>query len=1131
MHLIDATVILSSTDLTGFLDCPHLTQQELAATRGQVERPLRNDPELELITRLGTEHEERHLAGYRGGGKLVVAITTPTASVEAYRAAKERTLEAMRSGADVIYQATLFDGRWLGYADFLEKVERSSKLGSYSYEVVDTKLARSAKAAALLQTCLYSELLASVQGADPEWMHLVLGDGSRPRFRVSDYRAYLHHAKARLEAVAGAGPVQTYPEPVEHCGVCRWNEVCEQRWRDDDNLVLVAGLQRSQARKLVSSGVTTVASLAANPADLSATGIGRPTLDRLRRQARLQVEERETGQPTYELLQPERPELGLALLPPPSEGDLFFDMESDPWALDTGLEYLFGIVEIEVGKPRFRPFWGHDRADEKRAFEAFIDFVMQRLALFPDLHVYHYAPYEPSALKRLMGRHGTRESEVDRLLRGQVLVDLYQVVRQSLLASRESYSLKDIEALYMPARQGAIAEAGSSIVAYEQWIASHDQKLLDAIAQYNEEDCLSTWRLRDWLEERRTEAATTFGIEILRPGPVEPEAGEKLKEWEQEIQDLSDRLTDGVTLPPARSDRASSGRWLLGQQLWWHRREQKSDWWSYYERLTMTDEELLDDSEAMGGLTYEREVGSIKRSLLHRYSFPPQDHKIGLGMSPIDPRTKKPAGEVHAFDNIEGWIDLRRGVGSAVPHPNALIPPTPIEDRVLRDAIRRVAESVVTNGIDGPGSYKAVRELLLLRRPSIQGVESGAGLAEIDESATDAALGLVNRLNTSYLAIQGPPGTGKTRLGARMIVDLVVAGRRVGITATSHKVISHLLDAVCDESERRGHPLRALQKAAADQRCGTQEVKSTESNADVDDALAAAEVDVVAGTAWLFAREEMEGTLDFLFVDEAGQMSLANVIAASTAASNIVLLGDPNQLSQPSKGWHPEGADLSALDHVLDGSQTISDERGLFLAVTWRMHPDICGFISEVAYESRLESGPDCSRQIVGGQGPLSGTGLRYIPVVHTGNRTSSLEEVVAVTDAYGALVGRTWTDQAGNERPLMKDDILVVAPYNAQVALLANRLPDGARVGTVDKFQGQEAPVVFYSMATSTAAEAPRGMDFLYSLNRLNVAISRAQGLAILVCSSALMDVKAHTPEQMRLANALCRLVEVTKT
>src|SRR5260370_15193376 len=317
MHLVDVHVILSASDLTGFLECTHLTQQEMAATRGEIERPERSDPELELITRLGTEHEERQLARYRDEGKSVVAMPSPTASRDSYLEAHGRTLEAMRTGADVIYQATLFDGRWLGYADFLEKADRPSRLGNHSYEVVDTKLARSAKAAALLQTCLYSELLAGLQGAYPESMYLVLGDGSRPRLRVSDYRAYLHHAKARLEAVAGAGPIPTYPEPVEHCGVCRWSKVCEKRGRDDDNLAMVASLQRSQARKLVSVGVTTVASLASSPAGLSATGIGGPTLNRRRWRARPPGEGGGQGHPPRDVLPAESPPPRRPLPSPP----------------------------------------------------------------------------------------------------------------------------------------------------------------------------------------------------------------------------------------------------------------------------------------------------------------------------------------------------------------------------------------------------------------------------------------------------------------------------------------------------------------------------------------------------------------------------------------------------------------------------------------------------------------------------------------------------------------------------------------------------------------------------------------------------------------------------------------------
>ncbi len=521
MHLTGGRLILSAGDLTGFLECPHLTQQELGATRGEIAPPERDDPELALIARHGDEHEAAYLAGYVTAGNTVARIETRSASLEAYTKAHDETLEAMRAGYDVIYQATLFDGHWLGYADFLERVDVPSELGAHSYEVIDTKLARSAKAAALLQTSLYSELVAGMQGRAPEWMHLALGDGTRPRFRVNDYRAYLHHAKARLESVTAGAPIKTYPEPVEHCGVCRWAKVCEQRWRDDDSLILVAGLSRSQARKLDAVGVRTVGWLAMSDGDLSATGIGATTLARLRLQAQLQVKERETGKPDYVLIRPERPDLGLALLPSPTEADLIFDLESDPWALDGGLEYLFGVLDIAGN---VKPIWAHDRDQEKVAFEAFVDLVIARLDANLAMHVYHYAPYEQNALKRLMGRHGTREAEVDRLLRGEVLVDLYRVVKQSLIASRESYSLKDIEALYMGKRQDAISEAGSSIVAYESWIDRRERSILDAIAAYNEQDlpqpgCCATG-LKTAGRKRRPSSGSSFpGRQGSHEGP------------------------------------------------------------------------------------------------------------------------------------------------------------------------------------------------------------------------------------------------------------------------------------------------------------------------------------------------------------------------------------------------------------------------------------------------------------------------------------------------------------------------------------------------------------------------------------------------------------------------------------
>ncbi len=446
---------------------------------------------------------------------------------------------------------------------------------------------------------------------------------------------------------------------------------------------------------------------------------------------------------------------------------------------------------------------------------------------------------------------------------------------------------------------------------------------------------------------------------------------------------------------------------------------------------------------------------------------------------------------------------------------------------VLRDAIARVAEWSVANGIDAPGRYRAVRDLLLGVPPRIHDVRVGDALRRPGEDAIGAATRLVRGLDCSCLPIQGPPGTGKTFTSAAAIVDLIVAGKRVGITANSHAVITNLLDAVMCAAAKRKVVITAMQRIDG-AGCSHPDVTAVNDSKTVESALAAGEVQLVAGTAWLFARPGMEESLDHLFVDEAGQMSLANVVAVGTATRNLVLVGDPQQLSQPSTGTHPAGAGVAALEHLLDGQDTVPPERGLFLESTYRMHPDISAFVSALSYEDRLFSVDACRRQRVVGGGALGGHGLRWLPVEHAGNKLSSDEEAAAVARCYESLVGGRWIGANGVERPITIDDVLVVAPYNAQVHAIGRLLPPGARVGTVDKFQGQEAAIVIVSMATSSAADAPRGLEFLLSTNRLNVAVSRARAMAIVVASPTLLTTECRSLPQIQLVNGLCRYVEL---
>ena len=1140
----DGTLIVSATDLVGFLACDHLATLELGRVEGLWERPTRtDDPTIALIQEKGDLHESAYLASLRGQGLTVIEIARESLRTpEDLRVAQATTLDAMQAGADVIFQATFFDGRWRGHADFLfKRPDRPSPLlGGWSYDVADTKLARSVKGGAILQMCVYAALLEGLQGIAPQWLHVITGDGARHPHRTADFAAYFRHVRARFDARLSAGldidSAATYPDPVDHCRVCTWFPMCMDRRRADDHLSIVAGIRRSDTKRLVGAGVPTLSALAVVAPERAIDGIPARQLTRIREQARLQLDGRTAGDLRFELIPPEAADTGrgLAALPQPSPWDLFFDIEADPWATEVGLEYLLGVVEDVDGQPHYLDIWATTQEEEKAAFERFIKLVMERLDAHPEMHVYHYGGYESGAIKRLMHRHGVCLDEVDRLLRGDVLVDLLNVVRQGIRASVESYSLKQIEKFYMPQREGPVTEAGFSVVAFETWLKEGDRAILDGIAAYNRDDCVSTWLLRGWLETRRSEAVARWpDLTWDRPVAAVSEPSSTLTDWLIQVGRRVEALTAG--LAPNDHSSEAEGRRLLADLLDWHRREEKSQWWRWFElRDDLTIEELARERDALAGLTFEGEFDGDGLMRHRRYRFDPQDHGFHEGDQPLDKETGRGAGTIVAIDDVRGIVELKRARTSTWPHPLALIPGAPIESRAQRDALSRVADAVVEDGIDGDGAFRAIRDLLLRLPPRrANGVDSR--LVEPGEVVVTAARRLALELDHGVLPIQGPPGTGKTFTGARMILDLVRAGKTVALTAQSHKTISNLLEAVSSAAKEESVAFRAIQKAGEeDEHAGDLDgVTRVGTNEEVAEALCAGTVEIVAGTGWLLARPEFDGAFDVLFVDEASQMSLANAVAIGTCARSIVLIGDQNQLPMVTQGVHPVGAAASSLEHIVGSALTVPADRGLFLATSRRMHPDVNAFISAAFYDDRLETHPDTRRRVVDGEHPiLSGSGVRWLPVRHTGNGPRSKEEAEVVAAAVKDLIGMTWAAGDGLHRQITVDDVIVVAPYNAQVAEIQAALERSigfrGNVGTVDKFQGREGVVAIYSMASSSREDAPRDMTFLYSRNRLNVAISRAQSLAVLVASPTLLDAGCRTPEQMHLVDAMCRFVEL---
>ncbi|HYN10027.1 MAG TPA: TM0106 family RecB-like putative nuclease [Vicinamibacterales bacterium] len=1131
------------TDLANFLACRHKTALDIRVVMDGLAEPHWTDPIADLLRERGEEHERQYVQWLRNSGWHVVDLSDLPDRIA-------KTVEAMRAGVDVIVQPALALDEWFGFADVLRRVEGPSRLGSWSYEAHDTKLARETRASTVLQLCVYSELIEGVQGVAPERFCVVMpasGSGATPfaveTHRVSDYSAYYRFIKARLRSFTGAVP-DTYPEPVEHCQVCRWWQECDRQRRNDDHLSFVSGISRLQRDELGAQGVTTLAQLAGMPLPFVPSRGHSATYQRVREQARLQLQQRTENRPVYELLEVKEKE-GLSLLPEPSPGDLFLDLEGDPFARPSsgadepgGREYLFGLGRVEFeadGRFEYDRWWAHTDDEEREAFEAVISAIQSAMTAHPGAHVYHFGAYEPAALKRLMGRYAVRGPDLDRLLREERFVDLLAVIRRALRAGVESYSIKRLEDFYEFERQIALEKADASRRGIERALEVNAPGVItpvmrQAVEEYNRDDCRSTHELREWLESLRT-GLERRGTLVPRPQMAASEVPETVTELEQRAEELRQRLV--IDLPAANRSPDEQERWVLAYLVDFHRRENKASWWEYYRLRDLAEEELRDEPKAVAGMVFDRRVGDVLNkktrqptgSVIDRYTYPEQeldlDDDDGLTL-----KDERDFGTIVALDRIARTMDVKKGREMVSVHPTSVFSFTHFNTDVLQRSLFALAEEVMVNG-GGEGARSCGRELLFRRPPRLTDApfEQAAG-----ESAVDFAVRAARVLDRSVLAVQGPPGSGKTYTGARMICDLVQRDRlRVGVTANSHKVIRNLLEAVRRAATDEGIDIRLFQKWGE----AKDEDPSIEAFADNKKALEALASGpaVLGGTAWLWASPAAVGAVDVLIVDEAGQMSLANVLAASRAAKSLVLLGDPQQLDQPRKGSHPDGVDVSALEHVLGGARVMPPEQGIFLPETWRLAPAICRFTSEAFYEGKLNPRLDLQHQVLGCEPDFCGAGLWVVEVTHEGNQTHSVQEIERIKDLVTALLDQAsrWTDRHRQVRHLTRADVLIVAPYNAQVTRLGEALEThGVAVGTVDKFQGQEAPVVVYSMATSRPEDAPRGLAFLYSLNRLNVATSRARCACILVASPRLFEPECRTPAHMRLASALCRYREL---
>jgi predicted RecB family nuclease len=1116
--------LLTPSKITAWLDCAHFLTLQHEVEAGV--RTVESSPFGEMAQMLldkGLEHERAVLERYRAEGLSVFEVPDrDKANNESFQQWVDRVGDVLSDGHDVVFQMPFVHEGIRGIADFLRRVDDADGDG-FTWEPIDAKLARNAaKPGHVLQLCFYAEAIEATTGRLPELLRIELGSGRSETVRVADVLAYWRRLRGQLATLLTQGAeVDTRPKPCDHCQFCEFELVCEDQWRAADSLVHVAGLRSADRLTLQQNGVTTIAALAELDRDITTLDPARR--DTFVRQARLQVQARNTPdeKPPFELLETRastdpladdldaRDQIGFAALPAPDDGDVFLDFEGHPfWHADAELFFLFGLIERSpAGAWEFTGFWAHTKEEEAVATKALIDHLTERRAQFPDMHVYHYNHTERSSLERLVKEHGVAELALEQLITTGQFVDLLPIVKGAMQVGVEGYGLKHIERLTDYERGHDIDKGSGAVVEYEAWMRSNEQPMLDRIAAYNEDDVRATRELRDWLVTQRP-AGMPWRPAVL--GRDEPDA------------ELDARIEALHAFGPGTVEH------LLGDLLGYWRRERRVVSADAY-RLSIADE--VDQFESLSAITrltfqgFEPQVlrnGKPAKWPWARFTFPTQ---------PIDVEITRGSKLIVAVNEQE-WvfftvaeIDADAGhlavtwdgeAAEKAIYPSSLVHYEWFREGAKLTALEELADEMLAGRADRV-AHAILRRDLPAFEPG-RGPEGGVFVGDVD-----AICSWVTGLARSYVPIQGPPGTGKTFTGAHMIRTLVNAGLRVGVTAMSHAAIDNLMGAVVERFEAEGDSenLRAVRKAKSGPVDGLQYV-------DDNQRVAEGDFNVIAGTTWLFASQAMrDNAVDVLVVDEAGQLGLADTLAATISATNVILLGDPQQLAQVSKASHPGGAGASALEHLLGDALTVPPDRGVLLETTWRMHPDVCEFISEVMYGGKLHSHATCGGQSAAGQ-----TGLRWLRAEHKGRSTESPEEAALVVAKVEELLGQPWTDQHGVTRPLTAADFMVVAPYNDQrrcieAVLRANPVTRGVEVGTVDKFQGQEAAVVLFSMTTSSSEFMPRTADFLFSKNRLNVAISRARCLAYLVCTAELLDTRAGDVEEMKLISALCAFVE----
>lgn len=1127
--------LLSPTKLKNFLSCKYIIYNEVFKEDLGISKKEKSKTDL-LRFKKGDEHEDNYFKELKKKFKNTIDLKKNSKD---FKSRFEETVNAMKDGYEVIRGGVLKSEEWFGETDFLIKENKKSKLGDYSYIVHETKNTNKTKIDHVIQAGVYSSMLEEIQNLKPYYFSIVLKEFKIDEIKYEKIKNYVKFTKDKYEKFLLNDLDNAKPEKCQHCNICDWIEVCEKIWNEQDDLNQLCNINKSQKNKLKASGIDTIKKLSEKKEDFEIKNLNPDVFRRLNISAKLRQDAKNSGKSKFKINEDYlNIKKGFNLLPEPKEGDLFFDIESVQDHVHTGgLEYLFGIYYIEKGKPVFKALWAHDLEEEKKNLINFYKFTEIHFKKYPEAKIYHYASYEITAFRKLVAKHNICSDIYDRYLRTGRFVDLFAIVKNAIFTSEKSYSIKNLETHYEFVREGDIQKGDVSEDYYAEWKETGVQSLLDDIEFYNKQDCHSTFAIREWLVKIRPEACKWYT-------PAVTQKDYEKKTWEIDNEKYIESIASKKNKFPNLSK-------TLTDIVGFYRRDQRPEYRLYFERKNKTNEELIEDTESVGDMRLIKiqEPEGKQKGHTYLYKYPEQEFKIGVGSkvdnaSPFTDESDR-AGTVTEIDYENRIIKLlkqKKNGENHLPKILSIVPPQPIGISELEKANNRYFDSIL--GVRQE-EYLATNDILNKSIPRVKGKKPGDKLIETNDFSKEIPSVLKN-LDNSYMFIQGPPGTGKTTQASNAIIELIKLKKKVGIVAHSHKVVVNLLSKVDALGQKNNLNFKGLKRGNKDKEesiyDGTliktfftdQIRKGSGKNLTKIDLLEQYLKDddilLFSGTKYHFAKETYNNNkLDYIFVDEAGQLTTADIIAIGTAAKNIVLIGDQMQLPQPSSADHPGDSGKSILEYLLEDKDTVDEDKGIFLNNSFRMHPDINNFISDSFYDGRLNCDDQTSKRSLKleAKTKLNCPGINYIQAIHNDFSQRNEVEGEIVNKIYKDLIGKNFQDYDGKQRKISSEDILVISPYNVQVNYLKSILPEGARVGTIDKFQGQEAPITMISMATSDGENIPRGLDFLFNRNRLNVAISRSQLMSIIIFNPDLLLANARKVEDIYLIENFFKLME----